>query len=60
MNQTTLIEIDQNACYHPIYNYMRLLVICDLWTFLQLFFMLVTFVITLQLIYDYFDFHPSI
>jgi hypothetical protein len=37
------------------------LVICDyVWTILQLFFLLVIFITTLQRVCDYFDFHPFI
>jgi hypothetical protein len=46
-------------CNHSICNYMQLLIICNyIWTFLQLFLVLVIFVITLQLIRNYFDIHP--
>jgi hypothetical protein len=47
-------------CNHSICDYMRLLIICNyIWTFLQLFFVLVIFTTTLQLIYDYFGVHIS-
>jgi hypothetical protein len=47
-------------CNHSIYDYMRLLVICNyIWTFLQLFFVLVIFATTLQLVCNYFGVHPS-
>jgi len=44
-------NINWPKCNHSICDYMRLLVICNyIWTFLQLFFVLVIFAITLQLI----------
>jgi hypothetical protein len=47
-------------CNHCICDYMRLLVICNcIWTFLQLFLMLVIFVIMVQLVCNYFGVHPS-
>jgi hypothetical protein len=47
-------------CNHFICGYMQLLVICNyIWTFLQLFLVLVIFAITLQLVCDYFGVHPS-
>jgi len=47
-------------CKHFIYDYMWLLVICNyIWTFLQLFLVLVIFAITLQLVCNYFGVHPS-
>jgi hypothetical protein len=47
-------------CNHFICDYMQLLVICNyIWTFLQLFLVLVIFGTTLQLVCDYFDVHPS-
>ncbi len=47
-------------CNHSIYNSMRLLVICNyIWTFLQLFLVLVIFATTLQLVCNYFGVHPS-
>jgi hypothetical protein len=46
-------------CNHSIYD-MRLLVICNyIWTFLQLFLVLVIFATTLQLVCNYFGVHPS-
>jgi hypothetical protein len=46
---------------NSIWHYMWLLVICDyVWTISQPFLVLVIFVTTLQLVCDYFDFHPSI
>ncbi len=46
---------------HYICDYMQLLVICNyIWTFLQLFLVLVIFAITLQLVCDYFGVHPSL
>jgi hypothetical protein len=47
-------------CNHSIYDYMQLLIICNyIWTFLQLFIVLVIFATTLQLVCDYFGVHPS-
>ncbi len=47
-------------CNHYICNYMQLLVICNyIWTFLQLFLVLVIFVTTMQLVCDNFNVHPS-
>jgi hypothetical protein len=47
-------------CNHFICDYMWLLVICNyIWTFLQLFCVLVIFATTLQLICDYFGVHIS-
>jgi hypothetical protein len=47
-------------CNHYIYDYMRLLVIYNyIWTFLQLFLVLVIFATTLQLVCNYFGVHPS-
>jgi hypothetical protein len=47
-------------CNHSIYDYMWLLVICNyIWTFLQLFLVLVIFATTLQLVCNHFGVHPS-
>jgi hypothetical protein len=47
-------------CNHYICDYIRLLVICNyIWTFLQLFLVLVIFATTMQLVCNYFDVHPS-
>ncbi len=48
-------------CNHYICDYKRLSVICNyIWTFCQLFLVLVIFVITPQLICNCFGVHPSI
>jgi hypothetical protein len=48
-------------CNHFICDYMQLLVICEyILTFLQLFLVLVIFLTTLQLAYDYFGVHPYV
>jgi hypothetical protein len=48
-----LIEIGQNVT-------TIFVITCDyIWTFLQLFFVLVIFAITLQLICNYYGFHPK-
>jgi hypothetical protein len=45
-------------CNHFIYNYMWLLISCDyIWTFLQLFLVLVIFVTMLHVVCNYFDVH---
>jgi hypothetical protein len=55
-----IISRNWPKCNHFICNYMQLLVICNyIWTFLQLFLMLVIFAIIVQLICYYFGVHPS-
>jgi hypothetical protein len=47
-------------CNHSLCDYMWLLVICNyIWTFLQLFLVLVIFAITMQLVCNYFGVHLS-
>jgi len=47
-------------CNHSICDYMRLLVICNyIWTFLQLFLVLVIFATIMQLVCNYFSVHHS-
>ncbi len=47
-------------CNHFICDYMQLLIICNyIWTFLELFLMLVIFATTLQLVCDYFRVYLS-
>ncbi len=52
-----LVEIGQFN--HSICDHMWLLIICNyIWTFLQLFFVLVIFAIIMQLVCDHFGVHP--
>jgi len=63
LNQTIIDYCTTNnwpKCNHYICDDMRLLVICNyIWTFLQLFLVLVIFLTTTQLIWNYFGVHPS-
>ncbi len=47
-------------CNHFICDYMQLLIICNyIWTFLQLFLVLIIFAMTMQLVCNYFGVHLS-
>jgi hypothetical protein len=59
-NQWISLVENWPKCNHSIYDYMPLLVICNyIWTFLQLFLVLIIFATTLQLVCTYFSVHPS-
>jgi hypothetical protein len=59
LHPLALVEIGQNVTTIFVTT-MQLLIICNyIWTFLQLFFVLVIFAITQQLICNYFGVHPS-
>jgi hypothetical protein len=60
LSTNAFISRNWPKCKHFICDYMWLLVICNyIWTFLQLFLVLVIFATTLQLVCDYFGVHLS-